>query len=275
MRIDLDDHDDWAKVGRRSPDQGGRPPRFQHSKLFTTKNASRGAGMRVHLPEGAPRCVFSMGHTQRRGIGGDSRTAHRNHLRGQANYNGLDGKLGQSLSFDKDGELDERVWSRVEAWEGDKRYFRASLNPLNHDEIKDWQRFGREFMETFQNGSHHTFDPAGGGMHWHADGILTDEDRTAGNHLDWVMSVHRETGRTHTHVLIRGMVGDRDLYIDPEAVKQFWMVGSGVASMPHHVGMQIERSPEIEKQLEQTIRHEVQMEDRAMRRRLALELEVD
>src|SRR4051812_22321586 len=211
MRIDLDDHDDWAKVGKRGPDRGGRTPHFQHSKLFTTKNTSRGAGMRVHVPEGAPRFIFSMGHTQRQGIGADSRTAHRNHLRGQANYNGLDGKLGQAFSFDKDGELDGRVWQRVEAWEDDKRYFRASLNPLNHDEIKDWLRFGGEFMETFQHGSHRTFDPAGKGMHWHADGLLTDEDREAGRELDWVMSVHRATGRTHAHVLIRGMVGEHDL----------------------------------------------------------------
>lgn len=276
MAFDLDDIDDWVRVGKRGPDKGGRPPRFREAKLFMAKNAKRGSGFRVDLPQGAPKFVFCMGYTQRRGIGADSRTLHRNHLRSQANYNGRDGILGWAFSFDKDGPVD-RVFDRVESWEDDKRYFRASLNPLDHEEIKDWQRFGTEFMETLQHGSQRTFDPEGKGLHWHSDGLLTDEDRAAGKEIDWVMSVHHGTGRAHTHVMWRGMIGKDDLYITRDAVTNLYRMGQGVASMDHHVGMHIERSQEIEQTVErqiETIQKQMQMEDRAVRR-LSRELEID
>lgn len=259
MRLDLDDMDDWVKVGRRGPDQGGRTPHFQHSKLFTAKGARRGGGFKVHIADGSPKFVFRMGYTQRAGIGADSRSVHRERLRSQANYHDLDGKLGAAFSFDRNGPVD-RVWHRVEEWEDDKRYFRASLNPLNHDRIKDWQQFGVDFMETLQNGSGPIFDPDGKGLHWHSDGLLTDEDKAAGKTIDWVMSIHRETGRTHAHVLFRGMLGKDDLYIEPKATRQFWIMGQGVASMEQHVGMNFERNMEAEKEIERSIQDDMKMD---------------
>ena len=274
MTIDLDDHDDWLRFGRRGPDRGGRTPHFQYSKLRMTKNAKRGAGMRVNVPDGAPKFVFCMGHTQRRGIGADSRTLHRNHLRSQANYHNLDGLLGAAFSFDKDGPVD-RVWQRVEPWEDDIRYFRASLNPLNHDQIKDWERFVGDFMDTLQNGSHKTFDSSGKGLHWHADGLLTDEDRAAGNTIDWVASIHRETGRTHAHVLFRGTLGKDDLYIEREAIGQLWIMGRGVASMEHHIGLQMEHNPEMELRFEKSIKRSMEKEQRDLSKRAELDMEID
>lgn len=111
-------------------------------------------------------------------------------------------------------------------------------------------------------------------MHWHADGLLTDEDRAKGIVLDWVASIHRP-GRTHIHLLVRGKVGMDDLYIEPGAAKAMWKVGRGIASMDHHVGMQFDRSQEMEwigERMAQTIRREMQMEDRAARR---LDREID
>lgn len=276
MRIDLDDPDDWVRVVKRGPDKGGRPPRFKEAKLFMSKNAKRGGGARVHVPEGAPRFIFDMGYTQCKGIGADSRNDFRRKLMAQAGYNGRDGILGFSYSFDKDGIVDD-MRERVESWEEDKRYFRASLNPLNHEDIKDWPRFTAEFMDVLQNGSHRAFGMDGQGMRWHADGILTDEDRAAGKEVDWTASIHRETGRTHVHVLFRGKLGKDDLYIERDATKHLWKIGSGVASMDHHIGMQFERSQEVEQTAEQQIRaiqKQLQMEDRAVRR-LSRELEID
>lgn len=274
MKIDLDDVDDWAKFGKRGPDRVGRPPHFQHSKLFTAKRAVRGNGFTAAAANGSPKFVFVMGYTTREGIGADSRMVHRNRLRSQANYHGLDGVLGPAESFDKDGPVD-RVWSRVEEWENDKRYFRASLNPLNHDEVKDWHQFGREFMETMQHGSQRTFDPDANGMHWYSDGLLTDDDRAAGKTIDWVMSMHHETGRTHMHLLFRGTLGNDDLYIMPQATKQLWVMGQGVLSMDHHVGMKLENSPELDRQMEKTIKHDIKQDDIGFRKRLNLDMDID
>lgn len=272
--IDLYDFDDWVKVRMRSPDKGGKPPRFQHSKLFMGKNARRGSGMKTEVPDSAPMFVFRMGHTQRQGIGADSRTIHRDRLRSQAYYNGRDGKLGWAFSFDKNGQV-EKVWERVEEWEDDKRYFRASLNPAHSEKITDWQRFGTEFMEAFQHGSAHTFDKDGKGLHWHTDGLLTDDDRAAGHELDWVMSIHRETGRTHAHVLIRGMVGSDYLYIEPGAAKQLWKIGRGVASMDHHIGLRHEYSIEQDRQFSVSIDKEMNIDHPAVRRKMGLGLGSD
>ena len=275
MKMDLDDPDDWVRVKSRSPDRGGKPPRFQDSKLFMAKNARRGGNFRVEVPDGVPKFVFLMGYTQRRGIGADSRTAHRGLLRGQAQYNGRDGAIGWAFSFDKNGPVD-RVWHRVEEWEDDKRYFRASLNPLNHEAIKDWQRFGADFMETLQHGSERTFGSDGQPLHWHSDGLLTDEDRAAKKEIDWVMSIHRETGRTHAHVLFRGTLGNDDLYIEPKATRQFWIMGQGVASMDHHVGMKMERNREVEMDLEKMIRRDLRLDMPSSKaKRLGLDQEID
>lgn len=275
MSVDLDDFDDWVKVGRRGPEQGGRPPRFTSSKLFTTKNARRGGGgFKVHVPEGAPRFVLGMGYTQRAGIGADSRNDYRRKLMSQAGYNGRDGVLGFSYSFDAEGRVDD-VRERVAGWEDDKRYFRASLNPLEHDRIKDWPEFTNDFMAAFQHGSHRAFGMEGQAMHWHSDGLLTDEDRAKGIELDWTGSIHRETGRTHVHLLIRGKVGMDDLYIEPGATKELWKVGHGVVSMDQHVGLQLQQSPELERAAEQaieTIQKQMQMEDRAVRQFMELDL---
>lgn len=276
MAIDLDDPDDWIKVGKRGPDRGGKTPRFREAKLFMAKNATRGRGFRVDLPEGSPSVIVNMGYTQRQGIGADSRTIHRNRLRSQANYNGRDGIIGWAFSFDKDGRVD-RVFDRVEAWEDDKRYFRAYISPLDHENIKDWQRFGTEFMDALQHGSKRTFDADGKGLHWHSDPLLTDEDRAAGHEIDWVMSVHRETGRTHTHVMWQGRVGKDDLYIARDAVINLCNVGSGVASMNHHIGMQLERSQEYQLSVEQQIKainKQMQMEDRTVHK-LSRDMEIE
>lgn len=268
MKMDLSDPDDWVRVGHRGPDREGRMKHFTTSKLRMSKNARRGRGSSVHVPDNAPKFVFCMGYTQKKGIGVDSRTNQRNNLRSQANYHNLDGKLGQAFSFDKNGEIN-RVWGRVEEWEDDWRYFRASLNPLDHEAIKDWPRFLNEFMDTLQHGSQRAFGMEGEAMHWHADGILTDDDRAKGHGLDWVASLHRETGRTHAHVLIRGKVGMDDLYIEPGATKQFWKIGRGVASMDHHVGMKLELSQDMEQadaKAVQAIEREAELENVAVRR---------
>lgn len=275
MRIDLDDIDAWAKFGKRGPDKGGRAPHYTESKLFTAKNAKRGGSMKVNVPPGVPKFVFKMGFTQRRGIGADSRTIHRNNFKRQADYIGMDGKLGPSFSFDKDGRV-ESVWERVEAWVDDKRYFRASLNPLNHDEIEDWPRFIGEFMNTMQFGSQQTFDPKGSGLHWHADGLLTPEDIAAGKEIDWTASIHEETGRFHGHVLWRGMIGNEDLYIMPQATKQLYIMGQGVASMDHHVGMKFEQNLETEREMEKQIKRELRLDEQAMSSpRVGLDWDID
>jgi hypothetical protein len=275
MKIDLDDIDSWAKFGKRGPDKASGRAHFTESKLFMAKGARRGGSMKVNVPPGAPKFVYCTGYTQRRGIGADSRTVHRNRLRSQANYHALDGKLGHAFSFDRDGVVD-RVWHRVEEWEDDKRYFRASLNPLNHDEIRDWERFVSEFMETMQHGSHRTFDLEGKGLHWHSDGLLTDEDREAGKHIDWVASLHHETGRTHAHVLFRGMIGNEDLYIMPQATKQLYIMGQGVTSMDHHVGMKFEQSLEAEREMEKQIKRELRLDEQAMNApRVGLDWDID
>lgn len=267
MAVDLDDPDDWVRVVKRGPDKGGRHPRFTSSKLFMSKNARRGGGFGVHVPDAAPRFVFRMGYTQRAGIGADSRNHHRSKLMAQAGYNGRDGVRGFAYSFDEEGRV-ENVRERVAEWEDDKRYFRASLNPFDHESIKDWQQFGHDFMNVLQHGSHRAFGMEGQAMPWHADGLLTDEDRANGVELDWVMSIHRPE-RTHIHLLLRGKVGMDDLYIEPGATKEMWKIGRGVASMDHHVGMQLDRSPELEQtgeKLAQVIKREMIMEDRAARR---------
>jgi hypothetical protein len=262
MAINWDD-EDWLKVGRKSPNQGGRQPHFTTSRLFTATTARRGAGARVHVDSHAPKAIFRMGYTQRRGIGVDSRTLHRNHLRAQANYIGSDKTLGPAEAFDKNGPV-ESIWQRVESWEDDTRYFRVSLNPLDHDKIQDWPRYVSECMEVFQHGSHRTFDPSGQGLHWHADGMRTDEDRAAGKEIDWVASVHRSTGRAHAHVLMRGTLGHEDLRIDSEAISEFWKIGCGVASMEHHVGLQFERNPEVEVEFARTVVRDYQTDHRAL-----------
>jgi len=272
VRVDLDDHDDWVRPGRAAPEREGPGSRFRTSKLFMNGTARRGSGARVSLPEGTPRFVLGMGYTERRGIGADSRMRQRTLLRAQANYNGLDGKLGRAFSFDRDGEV-KGVWERTESWQDDRRYFRASLNPFDHDRIADWERFGRDFMEALQHGSHRALGKVGDGLHWHFDGLLTDADRVAGHSLDWVMSIHRETGRTHTHALIRGVVGNDDLYIEPGATKDLWKVGRGVASMDHHVGMSLDRSREIDLKVTKEIRRDIALEGREVRRR-ELDLEI-
>lgn len=278
MKIDLSDDEDWIKVGKAGPDRNTRPARFQTSKLFTTRTIKRGNGGRINVPERAPRFVLNMGHTQRAGIGADSRTLHRSHLRAQALYIQRDGEIGFSQSFDKDGKV-ESVWDQVESWVDDKRYFRMSLNPFDHEQIKDWQRFVWEFMDALQNGSHHTLDPDGKGLHWHADGLLTDEDRAAGNGIDWVGSIHRETGRTHAHVLMRGTLGKDDLYIANGMMKNLWQLGRGIASMDHHVGMQLDRSmshdQQIGKKFEQQIQKEAQFDDRTVRHHLSRDMEIE
>lgn len=274
MTVDLYDFDDWVKVGRRGPDQGGRQPRFTSSKLFMSKNARRGGGFKVHIPSGAPKFVFVMGYTQRAGIGADSRTDFRRKLMAQAGYNGRDGVLGFSYSFDADGRVTD-MRERVEEWQDDKRYFRASLNPLDHDKIKDWPQFTSDFMEAFQHGSHRAFGMEGQAMHWHSDGLLTDDDRAKGIDLDWTGSIHRETGRTHAHILVRGKVGMDDLYIEPGATKALWKLGQGVTSMEQHVGMEIEQSRDLEHAAEvmiETIQKQMQMEDRAVRRFMEMDL---
>ncbi len=275
MTVDLDDPDDWIRVVKRGPDKGGRQPRFTSSKLFMSKNARRGGGgFKVHVPDGAPKFVLRMGYTQRAGIGADSRNHYRSKLMAQAGYHGRDGVLGFAYSFDEEGRVDD-VRDRVAGWDDDKRYFRASLNPLDHEAIKDWPQFGADFMNAFQHGSHRAFGMEGQAMHWHSDGLLTDEDRAKGHGLDWTASIHRATGRTHIHLLVRGKLGMDDLYIEPGAVKEMWKVGQGVASMDQHVGMQLQQSAEMDRVAEQTmqtIQRQMQMEDRAVRRFMELEL---
>lgn len=261
MRVDLDDEEDWIRVGRPAPAGRG----FGASRLFLARAARRGAGVRAALPAGAPRFVLGLGYTQRHGIGADSRTRQRTLLRAQATYNGLDGKMGGAFSFDADGTVVRDVWERVESWQDDRRYWRASLNPFDHAEIRDWERFGHEFMATLQHGAARTFDPTGAGLHWGYDGLLTDADRAAGRSLDWVASVHRETGRTHAHVLIGGTLGGDDLYVEPGAVKDLWQVGRGVASMDHHVGLGLERERALEPGLMADIRRSLAVEDRDVR----------
>lgn len=259
MTLDWED-DDWVKVGKPSADKGAR---FKTSRLFMANTARRGSGFRVNVPDGSPKTIFRMGYGERAGIGTVSRTQHRTKLRSQANYNGRDGKLGPAESFDKDGPV-ESVWGRVENWENDRRYFRVIINPFDHDKIRDWQRYVTECMEVLQHGSHKTFDPNGKGLHWFADGLLTDEDRAAGKSLDWVASVHRETGRAHAHVLIRGMLGQDDLHIAPEAIRQFQVIGSGVASMAHHVGIHLQHDAKAQLSFEKEVQRDARLDQREM-----------
>lgn len=260
------DDDEFFRPRMRSPDQDKRV-HFKYAKPLLSKPARRGQNFRTEVPKDAPMFIFKTGYTERRGAGADSRQAHRNVLRRQATYHGMDGKDGPSHSFDKDGEV-KSVWERVEPWEDDRRYFRASLNPYDHDKIKDWPQFVADFMETMQHGTDRMF---GKDLHWKCDGLLNDKDYRNKQRIDWVGSIHQSTGRTHAHVLWRGKLGNGDLYIVPKAISHIWAMGRGVASMEHHVGLSFEREAELASKLEAAVKADMRHELRAMKSGLEME----
>ena len=77
------------------------------------------------------------------------------------------------------------------------------------------------------------------------------------------------------HLLFRGTLGKDDLYIQPQATKQLWVMGQGVLSMDHHVGMKMEHNVELDRQIEKTIKHDIKHDDVSLRKSLDLGMDLD
>lgn len=148
------------------------------------------------------------------------RSRWRSALRAYANYIERD-EAAMGRLFDRDGKpIEGALRDAVAEWGDDRRFYRLSLNPQHGNEMPDMIAYTKEVMEAYE--AH----------------LLTDKERERGVRLDWVGAVHDNTGRAHSHVLLRARVEEHDLYIRPDFLTYgMRSLAREVASREHHLGL--------------------------------------
>ena len=141
-------------------------------------------------------------------------------LRGYADYIQRD-EAAQGRMFDQDGNiLEGPLRDAVETWTDDRRFYRLSINPQHGNEMPDMIGYTREVMQEVERH------------------LLTDAELRRGVQLEWVGAVHDNTGRLHSHVLLRARVEDQDLVMSlPFQTRGLRGIARDVASREHHLGL--------------------------------------
>ncbi len=235
---------DWVKVGGGC---GRETTGAWESRLFTSRNSSRGYGAKPTSADPTfPFVTVKFGHTERRDIGGRARQTHQERLRAQSNY--IDRDEARADGFDRDGDV-RSTWERVKDWADDRRYFRTIVSPLEGDRVRDWRAFMRDFMNAFE------------------ERILTPKERDERVGLDWTSTLHTNTDHPHTHTIIRGKIGNSDLWLAPGFIADLHRLARSIASDERHLGRQPEKTAESVSEAIKNMERDIKREDRDMSRR--------
>lgn len=192
------------------------------------RREKRGGGFIMPARPHAQLVVTRVSYAARTNATAGERDRHARNMRGYARYIERDG--GQwTTAFDREGEVAD-ARARVADWSDDRRYFRLSLNPQHGNAVGDFRAYTRDVMARIE------------------DRLLTATEKARGLHLDWIGAVHTGTGRQYSHVLLRGMVGRADLFIDRHFITRgIRMVAREVASRAEHLGVRSSREVEADR----------------------------
>lgn len=205
----------WNAVGNSNA-KGRMLPGVRRPFAERTNETSRG-GM-VLKPSGAHQpVVVRITYAERHGRGADARREQVGKVREYGAYitrtMDVDGP-----PVDRDGVV-ENWQEKIEPWVDDRRLFRMSVNPLNGNDIQDWPGYIRDVMAEVERR------------------VLSPAELDAGQHIDWIASVHTDTGRAHAHVAVRGRAGDEDLRFDRDFIYGgITRIAREVANRDRHLG---------------------------------------
>lgn len=174
-----------AGVGRRSPYSGKRLGRGQPSAMHVNFAIKRHAVQKR-------RRVMVKAYIAKPGkiVGAGVFSKHLNYL--QRDGVERDGTGGELYSGDGRAVDAEAFAKRSKT---DRHQFRFIVSPEDADKIKDLKTYTRELM---------------GNM-----------ERDLGTRLDWVAVDHHNTGRSHTHIVVRGKEpSSKDLIIAPDYISR-------------------------------------------------------
>jgi hypothetical protein len=245
----------WQAI-RCASGYDGKLSRSQINLPMLSRQTTRGGFVPVGS-DAQQLVVTKVSYGERKGHSATEKDRFRHNMQRYARYIARDEAIEGRL-FDRESE-GEAYRERVDRWTGDRRYFRLSLNPKRSNDIPDVQSYTREVMAAIERK------------------VLTPAEREAGQNLDWIAATHTNTGRTHSHVLLRGKVGNRDLFMRPQFITRgIRSIAREVASRDHHLGLRSWREIEADRSVEgrqamRDLAREVRDDDTEMGRDVGLD----
>jgi hypothetical protein len=245
----------WQAI-RCASGYDGKLSRSQINLPMLSRQTTRGGFVPVGS-DAQQLVVTKVSYGERKGHSATEKDRFRHNMQRYARYIARDEAIEGRL-FDRESE-GEDYRERVNRWTGDRRYFRLSLNPQRGNNIPDVRSYTREVMAAIERK------------------VLTPVEREAGQNLDWIAATHTNTGRTHSHVLLRGKVGNRDLFMRPQFITRgIRSIAREVASRGHHLGLRSWREIEADRSVEgrqamRDLAREVRDDDTEMGRDVGLD----
>lgn len=187
----------------RTADQ--KPKGAKAAKLRASGVETRGQTVRGSMLKPTPRwhqrVTVKITYRERYGVGPKADKSYAAALNRQVKYNTRTDAKAKAEGVDPVPAFDakhERIDGHfaVKDWGADRRYWKLIISPENGNDMKDFLGYVREVMAAIERD------------------VLTDDELKKGERLEWIGAIHNDTDHRHSHVILRGRIGDRDLTLN-------------------------------------------------------------